>query len=73
MLCLVELMLFLSHTLAKLNRVWLCSRCSLGWRVHPKMTALDASGAKVQQIMDIPSIFAQLFLIGNAKIDDYLS
>ena len=43
----------LSRDSAKHKLVWLYARCSLGWRVHPKMTALDASGAKLQQKMDL--------------------
>ena len=49
MLCSVELTLYLSLDSAKLKLVWLCARCSLGWRVHPKMTALDVSVAKLQK------------------------
>ena len=49
--CSVELMLFLSRDSAKPKHVWLCSRCSLGWRVHPKMTALDAFGCKGSEIL----------------------
>ena len=46
---------FLSRDSAKLKQVWLCPRCSLGWRVHPKMTALDAFGWKVTMSNAYPS------------------
>ena len=42
----VGLLPFLSRDSAECKRVYFCTRCSLGWRVHPKMTALDAFGCK---------------------------
>ena len=53
----VGLLPFLSRDSAKHKLVWLCTRCSLGWRVHPKMTALDAFGCKNTKIQQNSQFF----------------